>query len=69
MLSVIEELRAIVLPEVNRDLQRWKKDPNLFDIQIRNLQDFTNGRAEEVRAAAQAYFGLNAEQMQRYFGR
>ncbi len=66
--ATVDELRAIVEPETQRDLARWGYSSTLFETQMANIRDFISGRAEQVKNGAKAYFGLSDEEMTKYFG-
>ena len=66
--KTIDELRAIVEPETERDLTRWGRSTTLFQTQMANLRDFVSGRAAKVQNDAIAFFGISAEDAAKYFG-
>ena len=68
VLSRIDALAAQVAPEADRDQARWGWGAAMFPNSLARLKDFADGRAEEMRNGARAYFGLSEEQMQKYFG-
>jgi len=65
---IIDELTAILQPEVERDLARWNKDASIFRQQIINLKAFTENRVNEVINATVPYFDLSAAEREQYFG-
>lgn len=66
--GIIDELTAILEPEVARDLARWGKDGSIFRQQLTNLKGFTENRVQEVINATQSFFALSPEEMEQYFG-
>ena len=68
VLERLDRLRAIVEPETARDLTRWGQGPGVFAGRVDNMRNFIDGRAMEMVNSARGYFGLNQEQMARYFG-
>lgn len=65
--KTLDDLRAIVEPEVARDLARWGKPESLFAIQMANLRNFVSGRAARMQSDAAAFFGITAEEAAEYF--
>ena len=68
VLERLARLRAVVEPETARDLTRWGQNPGVFAGRVDNMTNFIDGRAMEMVNSARGYFGLNQEQMIRYFG-
>ena len=64
----IGERRSQVEPEAAKDLARWGLDGSFFNACINRVTGFVAGRADEMKNSAVGYFGLSADQIQKYFG-
>ena len=65
--GIIDELTAILEPEVSRDMARWGYDESIFRQQLINLKGFTQNRVRDVINATRIYFGLSDAEMEQYF--
>lgn len=66
ILNRIEELDALISPDLEQDLVRWGYSPGQRQVHMENLRIFARNRRSFMVSQVRSYFHLTDEQMQSY---